>query len=123
MSEEKSVNIGITGMTCAACSTRIEKSLNKMDGVEAQVNLAMENAKIQYNQDQVKSSDIQERISKLGYDVLKETLELDIYGMTCAACSTRIEKVLNKMEGVHLASVNLANEIAHIEYYPGLTKR
>ncbi len=122
MSEEKSVNIGITGMTCAACSTRIEKSLNKMDGVEAQVNLAMENAKIQYNQDQVKSSDIQERISKLGYDVLKETLELDIYGMTCAACSTRIEKVLNKMEGVHLASVNLANEIAHIEYYPGLTK-
>ena len=35
----------ITGMTCAACATRIEKGLNKMDGVEeANVNLALEKA-------------------------------------------------------------------------------
>src|SRR5699024_12546028 len=41
-------------------------------------------------------------------------------GMTCAACSSRIEKVLNKQEGVELATVNLATESATVEYNPGL---
>src|SRR5699024_5630287 len=41
-------------------------------------------------------------------------------GMTCAACSTRIEKVLNKQDGVKHATVNLTTESATIEYNPGL---
>ena len=44
----------------------------------------------------------------LGYDVVTEKTELVITGMTCAACSTRIEKGLNKMEGVFNANVNLS---------------
>ncbi len=39
--------------------------------------------------------------------------------MTCAACSARIEKGLNRMPGVLSASVNLALETAHVEYSPG----
>lgn len=42
MDKQKHVTLGVTGMTCAACATRIEKVLNKMDGVDANVNLAME---------------------------------------------------------------------------------
>ena len=42
-------------------------------------------------------------------------IELPIEGMTCTACSTRIEKVLNKLPGVH-ATVNLANEKARIKF-------
>ncbi|KGX89754.1 heavy metal translocating P-type ATPase [Pontibacillus marinus] len=120
MSEEKHMNIGVTGMTCAACSTRIEKVLNKMDGVDAKVNLAMEKASIDYDAEQVTPEDISARIEKLGYGVQTEKLELDVYGMTCAACSSRIEKVLNKMDGIQEASVNLANETALVEYTPGL---
>src|SRR5699024_5954398 len=41
-------------------------------------------------------------------------------GMTCAACSTRIEKVLNKQDGVKSANVNLTTEMASVEYNPGL---
>ena len=47
-----------------------------------------------------------------------ETVELDITGMTCAACSSRIEKVLNKMDGVQNATVNLTTEQAKVDYYP-----
>ncbi|MCD5325201.1 MULTISPECIES: heavy metal translocating P-type ATPase [Pontibacillus] len=119
-SEEKQMNVGITGMTCAACSTRIEKVLNKMDGVEARVNLAMETAQIEYNPDEVNTSDITARIEKLGYGVQMEKVELDIYGMTCAACSSRIEKVLNKMNGIQTATVNLANETGVVEYQSGV---
>ena len=42
------------------------------------------------------------------------TLDLDITGMTCASCANRIERKLNKMDGVS-ASVNYATEKAHIE--------
>lgn len=119
-SEEKQVNVGITGMTCAACSTRIEKVLNKMDGVDARVNLAMEKAQIEYNSDEVSTSDITAKIEKLGYGVQTDKVELDIYGMTCAACSSRIEKVLNKMDGIQSATVNLANETGVVEYQSGV---
>ena len=118
MSEKKTtIQVGIAGMTCSACSTRIEKVLNKMDGVEATVNLASENASITISDNKKETYDIEEKIKQLGYDVIKEKVDLDIFGMTCAACSTRIEKVLNKMDGVE-ATVNLASETASIEYYP-----
>ena len=47
-----------------------------------------------------------------------DAVDLSIAGMTCAACATRIEKVLNKMPGV-TASVNFAAEKARIRYCPG----
>ncbi|MGV9709438.1 heavy metal translocating P-type ATPase [Gordonia sp. NPDC003424] len=44
-----------------------------------------------------------------------ERIDLDIDGMTCASCATRIERKLNKLDGV-TASVNFATEQAHVEY-------
>lgn len=109
----------ITGMTCSACSARIEKGLRKMEGVqEANVNLALEKAMVQYDPNVLKLSDIQQKVEDLGYGVVKEKSELVITGMTCAACSSRIEKGLNKMEGVLGANVNLALETASVEYNP-----
>ncbi|MFD2043335.1 heavy metal translocating P-type ATPase [Ornithinibacillus salinisoli] len=120
MSEKKHVTVGVTGMTCAACSNRVEKILNKMDGVEAQVNLTTEKASIDYDPGTATVEEIASKIQKLGYGVQTEKVEFDVLGMTCAACSTRIEKVLNKQEGVKVANVNLATESASIEYNPGL---
>ncbi|CAM4053710.1 heavy metal translocating P-type ATPase [Mesobacillus thioparans] len=110
------LTVDITGMTCASCSTRIEKVLNKMDGVEATVNLAMENASVQYDKEKIKPDDIFNKINDLGYGVRNEKMDLDVFGMTCAACSTRIEKVLNKMDGMVSANVNLATESASVEF-------
>ncbi|GAB3789854.1 heavy metal translocating P-type ATPase [Virgibacillus kimchii] len=118
MSEVKDITLGVTGMTCAACSSRVEKVLNKMDGVDAQVNLTTEKAVVNYDPDAVSVEDIASKIEKLGYGVLTEETEFDIQGMTCAACSSRIEKVLNKQAGVKEASVNLATESAVVEYNP-----
>ena len=53
-------------------------------------------------------SDITNKVKDLGYDVITDKKELGSTGMTCAACSTRIEKGLNKMDGVLEANVNLA---------------
>src|SRR5690625_4647641 len=121
MSSKNQTTIGVTGMTCAACSTRIEKVLNKMDGVEAQVNLTTEKATIEFDSEKAGLNAITEKIENMGYGVLTEKAELDITGMTCAACSTRIEKVLNKQEGVKAAVVNLTTESATVEFNPSVT--
>ncbi|WHU46525.1 heavy metal translocating P-type ATPase [Gordonia sp. L191] len=44
-----------------------------------------------------------------------ERLDLDVEGMTCASCANRIERKLNKLDGVH-ATVNFATERAHVEH-------
>ena len=55
-------------MTCAACSARIEKVLNKMDGIaQANVNLALEQASIEYNPVKLNVREIVEKIEKIGY--------------------------------------------------------
>lgn len=115
----KEASIGITGMTCAACAARIEKGLNKMDGVEqATVNLALEKSSIKYDPTKLNEADFEKKIEALGYGVVKQKAEFEITGMTCAACSARIEKGLNKMEGISLATVNLALEKATVEFNP-----
>src|SRR5699024_12627052 len=77
MSEQKQLTVGVTGMTCAACSSRIEKVLSKMDGVDAQVNLTTEKANIDYNSEITSVEEITTKIEKLGYGVETEKTELD----------------------------------------------
>ncbi|MGM0878424.1 MAG: heavy metal translocating P-type ATPase [Bacillota bacterium] len=120
MSQTKELSLSITGMTCASCANRIEKVLNKIKSVHANVNLATESVKISYDESEVALNQIINKIETLGYTVPKEKVELDIHGMTCASCVSRIEKVLNKTEGIEKATVNLASEKATITYNPGL---
>ena len=46
-----SVELAIGGMTCASCAARVEKKLNKLDGVTATVNFATEKARVEYGGD------------------------------------------------------------------------
>lgn len=118
----ENVTLSITGMTCAACATRIEKNIAKVPGVQkANVNLATEKASVTYDPTKASVEDLITKIKKTGYGVQEEKVKLNIFGMTCAACATRIEKALNKVEGVTSASVNLATEKASVEFIPGET--
>lgn len=115
--------IKIGDMHCAACAQRIEKEISKLSGVEsASVNFATESLHVSYDAGKVSLSAIKNAIEKIGYSVIEErknnSIVLPIGGMTCAACSARIERALNKTEGVLHASVNLATERAAVEYDP-----
>nr|WP_132983210.1 heavy metal translocating P-type ATPase [Tissierella praeacuta] len=117
----KKVNIDIVGMTCAACSNRVERVLAKQEGVlSVVVNLLANKANIEFDTDKIKPEELVKVIEKTGYNVplLKTTLIVE--GMTCAACSSRVEKVLNKQEGVVKATVNLSTNKAVVEYPSGV---
>lgn len=119
LSDQKEIVLQVSGMTCAACASRIEKGLKRMDGVaDAHVNLALETSNVTYNPSETGAAAIKEKIEKLGYGVVTEKAEFQIAGMTCAACANRIEKRLNKTEGVSSAPVNFALETVAVEYNP-----
>jgi Cu+-exporting ATPase len=113
------VEIPITGMTCASCVARNEKALRKVEGVsEANVNFATERATVTYDPAQVDLEHLREAIEKIGYGVPAQTEVLKISGMTCASCVARNEKALARVPGVLKADVNLATEKATVEYVP-----
>ena len=60
------IDLAITGMTCASCSARVERKLNKLDGVEASVNLATEKASVTFPSG-LSVADIVATVEKTGY--------------------------------------------------------
>ncbi|MHB1091861.1 heavy metal translocating P-type ATPase [Thiobacillus sp.] len=112
-----SLSVGIQGMTCASCVTRVEKVLRQLPGVtDATVNLATETATVSGDTDM---TSVQRAVEKAGFSIPVESCTLDISGMTCASCSARVEKALNKVPGVLDASVNLATEQATVKLAQG----
>jgi len=71
---------------------------------------------VSFEPSRISPKEIEEAIESIGYGVEKDTVTLDLQGMTCSACSANIEKVLNKTEGVISASANFPLEKAVVEF-------
>ncbi len=121
-------------MTCASCVRRVEKSLEKLEGVSAvNVNLATERAHVEFDPAVASPSDLERAVTSAGYTpgeivIVAEPapagndVTLDIEGMTCASCVRRVEKALEKMDGVSAANVNLATEQATVSFDPSIVQ-
>ncbi|WP_240910141.1 heavy metal translocating P-type ATPase [Desulfopila sp. IMCC35008] len=114
--------VDVDGMHCAACSTRIEKVVSNIEGVNsATVNLAAESLDLHWDEAVTPYEQIQEKVHGLGFTLadlpINEStlLTFSISGMHCAACSTRIEKVVSGLPGVIKAEVNLPAEKGQFE--------
>jgi P-type Cu+ transporter len=110
----------VTGMTCSACASAVKRSLSKLDGVEnADVNMATERVNI-FLDSEVSFDVLKGAVEKAGYSLeeIKKAKEvtLMVEGMTCASCSSAVERSLKKLDGVEIASVNLATNKATIKY-------
>jgi len=113
------LRVGVAGMTCASCSARVERSLGRLEGVaEAHVNLATEQATVRFDPSKLTPIGVLDAIRDAGYEPVVAETELSVTGMTCAACSARVERALSKVDGVLSASVNLATERATLRYLP-----
>ncbi|MBX9761035.1 MAG: heavy metal translocating P-type ATPase, partial [Beijerinckiaceae bacterium] len=116
------LRLPVEGMTCASCAGRIETALRKLPGVEAHVNLANDEAWIDYDRAATTPHALVEAIENAGYGVPRDSVELSIEGMTCASCVNRVEKALSAVPGVESAAVNLATEKASVSFVSGVTR-
>lgn len=115
LSNPNGFKLQVTGMTCASCVMRVEKTLKAVPGVEsASVNLATEEASVSADTS-VTADTLTAAVRKAGYDVATMETTLQVEGMTCASCVARVEKALKKVPGVREAAVNLATEKTTIQ--------
>ncbi len=66
---EERLELPIEGMTCSSCAGRIEKSLNRIDGVEASVNFATERASVAFDRERVSPEELVGAVASVGYSV------------------------------------------------------
>jgi len=125
----RSVQVPVSGMHCAACSTRIERVLAAMPGIsEVAVNLADASMRVSFDAGSTNLDAIGARVADLGFSLgppppEHASLELAITGMHCAACSSRIERVTRKLPGMIAADVNLAGETGRFTFDPAVLSR
>ncbi len=113
--------VSVRGMSCAACTNRVEKAVSKIPGVvKASVNLATEKLSVEYDQNELDLEKIEQTVTSLGFQVVEErstgSATIPIGGMSCTSCSNKVEKAIGKMNGVHEVSVNFATEKAVVSY-------
>jgi Cu+-exporting ATPase len=117
----------IGGMTCASCSSAVERVTRKLPGVSrSEVNLATNKMTIEYDENLLTEEDIISKVDKAGFTakpaVNTKEITIGVEGMTCASCSSAVERVTRKLPGVLTSEVNLATNKAHIVYDPGVVK-
>lgn len=113
------VSFSIEGMSCASCATRLEKVLNRQQGLQASVNFATARAQVTLEDPTAQLPQVLAAVHSAGFAPWTTSVDLALTGLTCASCVSRVEKVLNALPSVQ-ASVNLATERAHVSFVPGV---
>lgn len=118
MTGSSSIQLSITGMSCASCVGRVENALNDVPGVSgASVNLANETARFQSDFPAATGAAI-EALSAAGYPARTARVTLNVGGMSCASCVGQVEQALKAAPGILDVAVNLAAETAAVSYLP-----
>ncbi|KAI8138697.1 hypothetical protein BJV82DRAFT_523026 [Fennellomyces sp. T-0311] len=114
----------VRGMTCASCVNSIERAVGVQPGiVSIKVSLLAERATVEYDPVVIASDHrIADMIEDVGFEAKPveqkrdDTIQLQIFGMTCASCVHAIETGVAKLPGVRSIAVNLMTELAVINY-------
>ncbi|GAA3521267.1 hypothetical protein GCM10022417_15560 [Corynebacterium pilbarense] len=67
------VELGVTGMTCSSCSSRVQRKLNKLHGVDASVNYSTETATVDFDPAKASSQLLIDEVRSAGYDAFEMT--------------------------------------------------
>lgn len=121
---DERIDLPITGMTCAACANRIEKSLNKTPGVrKAGVNYATGRATVEYDPEATGLQQLIDRVKDIGYDTAATAHVAFIVDDSArpSGSAMPLERELARVSGVVAASFNLATMLVRVEYVPGAT--
>jgi Cu+-exporting ATPase len=111
------LRLNLEGMTCASCVARAERVLTALPGVaRAAVNLGTESAEVDFAAPATPQS-MAQALGQAGYPVRQSHITLSVEGMTCAACTSRVERVLRAQPGVAQAVANLATRRAEIDLW------
>jgi Cu+-exporting ATPase len=118
----KTIELPITGISCALCAVKIERGVSKLAGItEANVNCATNVLTVTYDPASVSPKGLIETVTDLGYGAGVQKALLPVEGMHCASCVRRVESALESLDGVVTAEVNFATSKASVNYLASRT--
>jgi len=118
----QSTQIGISGMSCATCSSNIEESVGSLAGVEeVSANFAADEGFVSYDPGVVTLAEIYDAVEDAGYEPERASRTIPVTGMSCATCAETIEEAVLGVAGVIAADANFANDEVLLSYSPADT--
>ncbi len=117
---QQSVNLDISGMTCATCVNSIEKALHHLDGVDAHVNLALERANITFDPSLITMPRLVETITELGYNVRKDHVAWMLAGMDEEPLRKRATAAVESITGAENVQINAVTGVLSLDLIRGV---
>lgn len=114
------IRLTIEGMSCASCTARVERVLKAIPGVtDANANFATGEAAVQFSSPAT-PDDMAQRLAAAGFPAKLHEITLEVEGMTCGACTGRVERIMSSQPHVAQARANLATRRVHIRAWEPL---
>lgn len=112
LASANSATFVVTGMTCSACSGKVNTALTAIDGVKVG-KVCHKSGKVCVNIDSAKTdkTKVAEAINATGFKVTGEALTIPVSGMTCGACAKKVTAALTALEGT--SAVSVCNKSGH----------
>lgn len=113
----------VNGMTCAACTGRVERMVSRVKGAGL-VSANLMTAQVTLGR-AADPGAVAQVLTKAGFEAGTKRTRISIDAMSCASCVSRVEAALTALPGVIEARVNLADESAELHHYEinGLAER
>ncbi len=115
------IEIPLLGMHSEQCASSINQALSQLDGLLThRVDYNNKKAIVEIDGNKINVQQIINRIRSIGYNVASVKKIVAITGMTCGSCAISSEQILRSQKGVIEVSVNYANAMATIEFFPAV---
>ncbi len=112
MTNVRAVDLDLTGMTCAACAARIEKVLNRVDGVHAAVNFATESAHVEFDAEKASAHSLIDAVRKAGYGAEPAVDPFDVPDHDARADGARYRRELSNFAVAAMLTVPMVAQMA-----------
>lgn len=115
------IQLNISGLRCNGCAGKVERLLNAINGVIAQVSFALEQVSVELKQPHL-IADVKQVVLDNGYQLESLEASFQVSGWSCAGCANKTVKLLEKIDGVNKVAANASTESLTIEYIKGAVK-
>lgn len=121
MDELKQISLPITGMDCANCATAVERSINKIEGIDqVNVNLASERATFEHINGDKAIFDVIEKVKKAGYGIAVGEARLLVSGLNDDQSSINLANRIKELTGITQVNINWVSGKISANYIPTL---
>ena len=117
MARLKSMDLPIEGMHCASCVLSVNKTFEKIEGVEeVDADLTQNMLHITVNPKKISYDEMEKLVKNLGFKLHSDEMTLRIEGMHCASCTMNVENFLIRLDGIFDVKADLTSQSAKLRY-------